>query len=88
MMPHSLFPCGSSLNSHFSSEGEFHHPRDSSPVKNGFSHIDPMLEVSIITPKYHNFCQSFHQNLIYVLNQAELDDDTSDTLGDSLELES
>lgn len=45
------------------SEGEFHHTRDSSPVKNGFSHIDPMLE-------------------------AELDDDTSDTLGDSLELES
>ena len=40
--------CGFSLNSHFS-EGEFHHPRDSSPVKNGFSHIDPMLEVSIVT---------------------------------------
>ena len=32
-------------NGTFLSEGEFHHTRDSSPVKNGFSHIDPMLEV-------------------------------------------
>lgn len=42
-------------------EADFLHARDNSPVKNGFSHIDPMLE-------------------------AELDDDTSDSLGDSLEL--
>ena len=41
-------------NGTFFSEGEFHHPRDSSPVKNGFSHIDPMLEVdSLIYQLYH-----------------------------------
>ena len=42
------------LNGTFLSEGEFHHTRDSSPVKNGFSHIDPMLEVdSLIYQLYH-----------------------------------
>ena len=41
-------------NGTFFSEGEFHHTRDSSPVKNGFSHIDPMLEVdSLIYQLYH-----------------------------------
>ena len=32
-----------------SPDADFLHIRDSSPVKNGFSHIDPMLEVTILT---------------------------------------
>ena len=41
-------------NGTFLSEGEFHHTRDSSPVKNGFSHIDPMLEVDSLIYQLHH----------------------------------